>query len=70
MGGMAKGVLRAKTGNLASVADLAGLVVDSSGRLLIFALMAPRAANNGGVPVTAANAIDATAAGLAACGCQ
>jgi hypothetical protein len=45
-------------------------VVDSSGRLLIFALMAPRAANVGGAPVTAANAIDATAAGLAACGCQ
>jgi D-alanyl-D-alanine carboxypeptidase/D-alanyl-D-alanine-endopeptidase (penicillin-binding protein 4) len=70
MSGMARGVLRAKTGNLASVADLAGLVVDSSGRLLIFALMAPRAANDGGVPVTAANAIDATATGLAACGCQ
>ena len=70
MSGMARGVVRAKTGNLASVADLAGLVVDNSGRLLIFALMASRAANDGGVPVTAANAIDATAAGLAACGCQ
>jgi len=70
MSGMARGVVRAKTGNLGSVATLAGLVVDSSGRLLIFALMAPRAADDGGVPVTAANAINATAAGLAACGCQ
>jgi D-alanyl-D-alanine carboxypeptidase/D-alanyl-D-alanine-endopeptidase (penicillin-binding protein 4) len=70
MSGMARGVVRAKTGNLASVADLAGLVVDSSGRLLIFALMAPQAADVGGVPVNAANAIDAAAAGLAACGCQ
>jgi D-alanyl-D-alanine carboxypeptidase/D-alanyl-D-alanine-endopeptidase (penicillin-binding protein 4) len=70
MSGMARGVIRAKTGNLGNVATLAGLVVDSSGRLLIFALMAPRAADDGGVPVTAANAIDATAAGLAACGCQ
>ncbi|HTU73638.1 MAG TPA: D-alanyl-D-alanine carboxypeptidase/D-alanyl-D-alanine-endopeptidase [Trebonia sp.] len=70
MSGMARGVVRAKTGNLGSVADLAGLVVDSSGRLLIFALMAPRAADDGGVPVTAANAIDAAAVALAACGCQ
>lgn len=70
MSGLARGVVRAKTGNLGSVAALAGLVVDSSGRLLIFALMTPQAADDGGVPVTAANAIDATAAGLAACGCQ
>jgi D-alanyl-D-alanine carboxypeptidase/D-alanyl-D-alanine-endopeptidase (penicillin-binding protein 4) len=68
--GTARGVLRAKTGNLASVATLAGLVVDQSGRLLIFAFMAPQAAVQGGLPVTAATAIDNTAAALAACGCE
>jgi D-alanyl-D-alanine carboxypeptidase/D-alanyl-D-alanine-endopeptidase (penicillin-binding protein 4) len=67
--GTARGVVRAKTGNLTSVATLAGLVTDHSGRLLIFALMAPQAPVTGGLPVSAANAIDATAAGLAACGC-
>jgi D-alanyl-D-alanine carboxypeptidase/D-alanyl-D-alanine-endopeptidase (penicillin-binding protein 4) len=68
--GTARGVVRAKTGNLASVADLAGLVVDNSGRLLIFALMASKAADDGGVPATAAKAIDAAAGSLAACGCD
>jgi D-alanyl-D-alanine carboxypeptidase/D-alanyl-D-alanine-endopeptidase (penicillin-binding protein 4) len=67
--GAARGVVRAKTGNLASVATLAGLVIDRSGRLLIFAFMAPRAASEGGLPVAAATAIDNTAAALATCGC-
>jgi D-alanyl-D-alanine carboxypeptidase/D-alanyl-D-alanine-endopeptidase (penicillin-binding protein 4) len=69
IGGTARGVVRAKTGNLSSVADLAGIVVDRSGRLLIFALMAPQAASDGGLPVAAATAMDNTAAALAACGC-
>ena len=68
--GTARGVVRAKTGNLSTVADLAGIVVDHSGRLLIFAMMASAAASDGGLPVAAATAMDNTAAALAACGCS
>jgi D-alanyl-D-alanine carboxypeptidase/D-alanyl-D-alanine-endopeptidase (penicillin-binding protein 4) len=67
--GTARGVVRAKTGNLSSVAALAGVVVDHSGRLLIFAFIAPHAASDGGLPVAAATAMDNAAAALAACGC-
>jgi D-alanyl-D-alanine carboxypeptidase/D-alanyl-D-alanine-endopeptidase (penicillin-binding protein 4) len=66
--GAARGVVRAKTGNLTAVASLAGLAYDRSGRLLIFAIMAPRVPGAGMLPA-AADAIDAAAAGLAACGC-
>ena len=41
-GGAARGVVRAKTGNLTTVASLAGLAYDHSGRLLLFAIMAPQ----------------------------
>lgn len=68
IGGAARGVVRAKTGNLATVATLAGLVDDRSGRLLIFAIMAPQVPGAAMLP-SAAGAIDATAAGLADCGC-
>ena len=37
--GPALGVVRAKTGNLSTVATLAGLVYDASGRVLAFAFM-------------------------------
>jgi D-alanyl-D-alanine carboxypeptidase/D-alanyl-D-alanine-endopeptidase (penicillin-binding protein 4) len=68
-GGTARGVVRAKTGNLTTVASLAGLAYDRDGSLLLFAIMAPQ------VPGAyqlqrAANAIDTAAAGLAACGCS
>jgi D-alanyl-D-alanine carboxypeptidase/D-alanyl-D-alanine-endopeptidase (penicillin-binding protein 4) len=68
-GGTARGVVRAKTGNLATVASLAGLAYDKDGRLLYFAIMAPQ------VPSAyqlqqAADDIDAAAARLAACGCR
>ena len=68
-GGTARGVVRAKTGNLATVATLAGLAYDKDGRLLFFAIMAPQ------VPTAlqlqqAADDIDAAAAGLATCGCR
>ena len=66
IGGTARGVVRAKTGNLATVASLAGLVYDRSGALLLFAIMAPAAPN----VYQAADAIDAAAAGLATCGCD
>ncbi len=68
LGGPALGVVRAKTGNLSTVATLAGLVYDSSGRVLGFAFM------TNGVPSTrlqqAANGIDAMATALARCGCR
>lgn len=61
----AAGVLRAKTGTLTGVNALAGLVVDHSGRLLIFAFIASHAASPG---LTMA-AVDQLAARLARCGC-
>jgi serine-type D-Ala-D-Ala carboxypeptidase/endopeptidase (penicillin-binding protein 4) len=67
--GAARGVVRAKTGNLATVATLAGLASDRSGALLIFAIMAPQVPGAGMLPA-AAGAIDAAAAGLADCGCR
>jgi D-alanyl-D-alanine carboxypeptidase/D-alanyl-D-alanine-endopeptidase (penicillin-binding protein 4) len=68
IGGAARGVVRAKTGNLDTVATLAGYVTDKAGRVLVFALMAPNIPDSGLLQTTA-NAIDATAAGLAGCGC-
>jgi D-alanyl-D-alanine carboxypeptidase/D-alanyl-D-alanine-endopeptidase (penicillin-binding protein 4) len=67
--GTARGVVRAKTGNLATVATLAGLVYDRSGDLLIFAIMAPQVPSAEQLQ-QAANAIDTAAAGLARCGCS
>jgi D-alanyl-D-alanine carboxypeptidase/D-alanyl-D-alanine-endopeptidase (penicillin-binding protein 4) len=69
IGGSALGVVRAKTGNLATVATLAGLAYDRSGRLLLFAIMAPQVPSAEGLK-PAANAINAAAAGLAECGCS
>jgi len=68
-GGAARGVVRAKTGNLSTVATLAGLVDDKAGALLLFAIMAPRVPSAYQLPQAAA-AIDAAAAGLAGCGCR
>jgi serine-type D-Ala-D-Ala carboxypeptidase/endopeptidase (penicillin-binding protein 4) len=68
-GGSARGVVRAKTGNLSTVAALAGLAYDRSGRLLIFAIMAPQVPG-AGLLQNAADAIDSAAAGLAGCGCR
>ena len=67
--GAARGVVRAKTGNLSTVATLAGLAYDRSGRLLIFAIMAPQVPSVG-LLQNAADAIDSAAAGLAQCGCR
>ena len=68
-GGAARGVVRAKTGNLSTVATLAGLAYDKAGTLLLFAIMAPRVPSADQLP-QAATAIDAAAAGLAGCGCS
>ncbi len=69
IGGTARGVVRAKTGNLSTVASLAGLVYDRSGDLLLFAFMAPRVPSADGLQ-QAADALDSAAAGLATCGCS
>jgi serine-type D-Ala-D-Ala carboxypeptidase/endopeptidase (penicillin-binding protein 4) len=68
IGGAARGVVRAKTGNLDTVATLAGLVTDKSGRLLVFAFMAPRIPKYS-LLKAAAGAINSAAADLAGCGC-
>ena len=63
-----RGLVRAKTGNLSSVATLAGLVYDASGRLLAFAFMTDQ------VQATrldkAADGLDRMASALAGCGCR
>jgi D-alanyl-D-alanine carboxypeptidase/D-alanyl-D-alanine-endopeptidase (penicillin-binding protein 4) len=69
IGGSALGSVRAKTGNLSTVASLAGLVYDKSGGVLVFAFMADQVPSAGLLDEAAA-AIDAAAAALAACGCQ
>jgi serine-type D-Ala-D-Ala carboxypeptidase/endopeptidase (penicillin-binding protein 4) len=63
---VASGVLRAKTGTLTGVNALSGLVVDRSGRLLIFAFLASDAA----LPGLTVPAIDVLASRLARCGCS
>jgi serine-type D-Ala-D-Ala carboxypeptidase/endopeptidase (penicillin-binding protein 4) len=69
IGGAALGSVRAKTGNLGTVAALAGLVYDKSGRVLVFAFMADQVPS-AGVLQEAAQAIDAAASALAGCGCR
>ncbi|HYB34656.1 MAG TPA: D-alanyl-D-alanine carboxypeptidase/D-alanyl-D-alanine-endopeptidase [Mycobacterium sp.] len=59
----AVGWLRAKTGSLTAINALAGVVTDSSGRVLTFALIS----NDAGP--TGRTAIDALAARLWSCGC-
>lgn len=66
--GTARGVVRAKTGNLLTSATLAGLVVDSDHHLLIFALMT--AGYSSAELQSSANGIDAAAEALASCGCR
>jgi D-alanyl-D-alanine carboxypeptidase/D-alanyl-D-alanine-endopeptidase (penicillin-binding protein 4) len=58
------GVVRAKTGTLAGVHSLAGLVVTADGRLLAFALMGNE------TPEGTHDHLDRIAAALASCGCS
>jgi len=57
------GWLRAKTGSLTAINALAGVVTDSSGRVLTFAFISNAAGPNG------RNAMDALATRLWTCGC-
>ena len=63
----APGTVRAKTGTLLGTHALAGTVMTTDGRLLAFAVVADEPA---GSLTAAEDAIDAFAAGLAACGCR
>jgi D-alanyl-D-alanine carboxypeptidase/D-alanyl-D-alanine-endopeptidase (penicillin-binding protein 4) len=65
----ALGTVRAKTGNLARVANLSGIVADASGRVLAISFMADRLASASALR-GAARAIDAAATAVAGCGCR
>ncbi|MFZ0875918.1 MAG: D-alanyl-D-alanine carboxypeptidase/D-alanyl-D-alanine-endopeptidase [Pseudonocardiaceae bacterium] len=60
-----RGWVRAKTGTLTGVNSLAGTVLDSDGRMLVFALL-----SNGPNPVSVRPRLDALAARLRSCGCH
>jgi D-alanyl-D-alanine carboxypeptidase/D-alanyl-D-alanine-endopeptidase (penicillin-binding protein 4) len=62
----APGSVRAKTGTLLGVHALSGTVVTLDGRLLAFAVIADESGSEAGAEA----ALDAVAAGLAACGCS
>jgi D-alanyl-D-alanine carboxypeptidase/D-alanyl-D-alanine-endopeptidase (penicillin-binding protein 4) len=64
----ARGVVRAKTGNLDTVVSLAGLVDDRSGTVLAFAFMADKVPSSADL-LQAAAVIDHLAETLAGCGC-
>jgi D-alanyl-D-alanine carboxypeptidase/D-alanyl-D-alanine-endopeptidase (penicillin-binding protein 4) len=65
--GVEPGSVRAKTGTLLSVHDLAGTVLTADGRLLAFAVLADGTA---GSRLASETALDAVAAALAGCGCR
>ena len=69
IGGSARGVVRAKTGNLTTVAALAGFVYDRDGRLLVFAFTAASIPHPADLQ-SAADTINTAAAALASCGCR
>ena len=64
------GLVRAKTGTLTSVSALAGVVHDTDGRLLVFAVIADRVGSAAEDTAAAEAAIDRVAATLARCGCR
>ncbi len=67
-GAAARGVVRAKTGNLDTVAALAGIAYAKNGQLLAFAIMADKL--RPGDLVAAASGMASLATVLAGCGCS
>ena len=64
------GVVRAKTGNLSTVAALAGTAYARNGQLLAFAVMADQLSAAPGALASAATAMVNVASALAGCGCR
>ncbi len=64
------GVVRAKTGNLTTVAALAGTAYARNGQLLAFAVMADHISKAPGALQRAATAMVNVATALAGCGCR
>jgi D-alanyl-D-alanine carboxypeptidase/D-alanyl-D-alanine-endopeptidase (penicillin-binding protein 4) len=69
-GQAALGTVRAKTGNLATVAALAGIAYARNGQLLAFAFMGDQLAKKGPALANAGQALTELATALAACGCR
>ena len=69
IGGPARGVVRAKTGNLSTVAALAGFAYDADGRLLAFVFNAANIPSAADLQ-TAADTLNGAAAVIASCGCR
>jgi D-alanyl-D-alanine carboxypeptidase/D-alanyl-D-alanine-endopeptidase (penicillin-binding protein 4) len=61
----ARGYVRAKTGTLSGVSDLAGVVLDHDGRVLVFAFM-----STGSSVPAARSGLDRMAAKIQHCGCR
>jgi D-alanyl-D-alanine carboxypeptidase/D-alanyl-D-alanine-endopeptidase (penicillin-binding protein 4) len=64
-GGSGAGTVRAKTGTLGGVNSLAGLAVDSDGRLLAFSVLADQTTSD-----QTEAALDRIGAAVAGCGCS
>ena len=69
IGGPARGVVRAKTGNLSTVAALAGFAYDADGRLLAFVFNAANIPSAADLQ-TAADTLNGAAAVIVSCGCR
>lgn len=63
----ARGLVRAKTGSLPNVTSLAGMLVTTDGRLLVFAVMADHVPDGGAW--SARTVIDRWVSAVTACGC-